>query len=66
MVGLGQTRLQRIARDDYILKRRAWRIDKRPIADILIGAFATRFDGLLTRNTKHFRSFFPDLRLEGP
>lgn len=51
---------------DYILKRRAWRIDKRPIADILIGAFATRFDGLLTRNTKHFRSFFPDLRLEGP
>ncbi len=50
---------------DYILKRRARRIDKRPIADILIGAFATRFDGLLTRNTKHFNCFFPDLRLEG-
>ena len=51
---------------DYILKRRDRRIGKRPIADILIGAFATRFDGLLTRNTKDFRSFFPDLHLQEP
>ena len=51
---------------DYILKHRDRRIGKRPIADILIGAFATRFDGLLTRNTKDFRSFFPDLHLQEP
>ncbi|HEY4273146.1 MAG TPA: hypothetical protein VGM65_14195 [Candidatus Udaeobacter sp.] len=51
---------------DYILKRRDRRIGKRPIADILIGAFANRFDGLLTRNTKDFRSFFPDLTLQEP
>jgi hypothetical protein len=51
---------------DYMLRRRHRRISKRPIADILIGAFAMRFDGLLTRNTKDFRTVFPDLLLEGP
>ena len=50
----------------YILKRRRSRISRRPIADILIGAFASRFDGLLTRNAKDFRVLFPDLRLEEP
>jgi hypothetical protein len=47
-------------------KRRMGRISKRPIADVLIGAFATRFDGLLTRNVKDFRGLFPDLRLQEP
>ena len=51
---------------DYILKRRRDEINKRPIADVLIGAFAMRFDGLLTRTVKHFRGLFPDLRLEKP
>ena len=50
----------------YILKRRRGEISKRPIANVFIGAFAGRFDGLLTRNVKHFRGFFPDLRLEKP
>ena len=50
----------------YMLKRSRDQIGKRPIADILIGAFASRFDGLLTRNTKDFRGLFPDLRLEQP
>jgi predicted nucleic acid-binding protein len=50
----------------YGLKQRRAQITKRPIADILIGAFAGRFDGLLTRNTKDFRAVFPDLRLEAP
>lgn len=50
----------------YILKRRMAKISKRPIADVLIGAFATRFNGLLTRNAKDFRPLFPDLRLEEP
>jgi len=51
---------------DYMLRRRRGRINKRPIADVLIGAFAMRFDGLLTRNAKDFRALFPDLHLEEP
>jgi predicted nucleic acid-binding protein len=51
---------------EYLLRRRHGRINKRPIADILIGAFASRFDGLLTRNVRDFRALFPDLRLEKP
>jgi predicted nucleic acid-binding protein len=50
----------------YILRRRQGRTAKRPIAHVLIGAFAVRFDGLLTRNTNDFRALFPDLRLEQP
>jgi len=50
----------------YMLKRPAGKISKRPIADVLIGAFAMRFNGLLTRNVKDFRDVFPELRLEKP
>jgi predicted nucleic acid-binding protein len=45
----------------YVLSRRLRRIAKRPMADILIGAFAERFDGLMTRNESDFRSVFPRL-----
>lgn len=38
---------------------------KRPVADILIGAYARRFQGLLTRKPSDFRSSFPDLTLIG-
>jgi len=48
----------------YMLKRRTGKISKRPIADVLIGAFAVRFNGLLTRNAKDFRGLFPDLPVE--
>lgn len=51
---------------EYRLRRCRGRLNERPIADILIGAFACRFDGLLTRNIKDFRALFPDLRLEEP
>ncbi|MBA3961857.1 MAG: type II toxin-antitoxin system VapC family toxin [Chthoniobacterales bacterium] len=40
--------------------------NKRPIADVLIGAFAQRFDGLLTRNARDFQKLFPALRIETP
>jgi len=50
----------------YMLKRRRGQIKKPPVADILIGAFASRFDGLLTRNAKDFRVLFPDLRIDTP
>jgi len=39
---------------------------KRPIADILIGAFAQGHQGLLTRNAGDFRGVFPALRVETP
>ncbi len=45
----------------HILKRRAKQAPKRPVADALIGAFASRFQGLLTRNAADFRNLFPSL-----
>lgn len=46
-----------------IQKKRAGSLPKRPLADLLIGAFAARHDGLLTRNGKDFNSLFPELRV---
>jgi len=42
------------------------RFPKGPMADALIGAFASRFEGLLTRNTADFRQLYPKLRLISP
>jgi len=39
---------------------------RRPLADILIGAFALRVGGLVTRNARHFSSVFPDLKISVP
>lgn len=50
----------------YVQARRLRRIEKRPMADILIGAFAERFDGLMTRNESDFRSVFPSLPILMP
>jgi len=47
----------------YVQAKRLLRTPKRPMADILIGGFAERFDGLLTRNEADFRSVFPNLRI---
>lgn len=47
-------------------KRRIDKAARRPIADILIGAFAQRFQGLLTRNIGDFRKLFPSLQLLSP
>lgn len=47
----------------YVAARRAAKVPKRPLADILIGAFASRFDGLLTRNESDFRTTFPGLTI---
>jgi hypothetical protein len=51
---------------DFIERRRAGALSKRPRADILIGAFATRHDGLLTRNGGDFAPQFPGLALRAP
>lgn len=50
----------------YVAGRRAGRLPKRPVADVLIGAFACRFHGILTRNEADFRSVFPMLKVLAP
>ena len=41
-------------------------VTRRPIADVQIGGFALRFDGLLTRNAGDFRAAFPNLKILEP
>jgi hypothetical protein len=50
----------------FIQRKRAGLLPKRPLADILIGAFASRHQGLITRNPKDFEPVFPDLALRIP
>ena len=38
----------------HVAKKRFGQAAKRPVADVLIEAFATRFRGLITRTPKHF------------
>ena len=39
---------------EYVQRKRSAQGCKRPLADIFIEAFAKRFQGLITRNPKHF------------
>ena len=50
----------------YVAARRTAKVPKRPLADILIGAFASRRDGILTRNASDFRTVFPRLAIAAP
>jgi len=50
----------------FIEQKRSGQIPKRPLADILIGAFATRYQGLITRNPGDFARLFPSLTLRVP
>jgi hypothetical protein len=50
----------------YVALRRAGKSTRRPIADVLIGAFAATRQGLLTRNPSDFAPFFPDLPIGMP
>ncbi len=38
----------------HVALKRSAHAAKRPVADVLIEAFAMRFDGLITRNPRHF------------
>jgi predicted nucleic acid-binding protein len=51
---------------EHIRRSRARQLRKRPLADILIGAFAQRHAGLLTRNPDDFQKTFPALALRVP
>jgi predicted nucleic acid-binding protein len=50
----------------HVRRRREGVGPRRPIADILIGAFAQRFQGLVTRDRDHFRPAFPQLEIRDP
>jgi predicted nucleic acid-binding protein len=50
----------------FIRRKRAGLVPKKPIADVLIGAFASRYQGLITRNPTDFVSIFPVLPLQVP
>ena len=50
----------------FVQRKRAGMLPKRPLADILIGAFAIRHQGLITRNPDDYKPVFPGLTLRGP
>jgi hypothetical protein len=50
----------------YVKTRRADKIPKRPVADILIGGFALNRKGLVTRNASDFHRWFPKLVIREP
>jgi predicted nucleic acid-binding protein len=48
----------------YVAMKRKRRVPRRPIADVQIGSFSERFQGLLTRNPDDFRAVFPRLPIK--
>lgn len=50
----------------YVRSRRTDTVPKRPVADILIGGFASNRQGLITRNSSDFRRWYPSLVLREP
>ena len=50
----------------HVSFKRGGQLRRRPVADILIGAFALRVGGLITRNIGHFKPVFSTLSLAEP
>lgn len=50
----------------HILQKKKGEEKRRPVADVLIGAFALRAGGLITRNKKHFAALYPSLKILEP
>ena len=51
---------------EHVLRKRKGEVTKRPIADVLIGAYALQKGGLITRNEDDFRSLYPALDIYNP
>ena len=51
---------------EHVMRKRAGEVKKRPIADVMIGAYALEKGGLITRNEEDFRSLYPTLRILNP
>jgi len=50
----------------YRARRRQQQKVKRPVADVLIAAFAVRFQGIITRNASDFRNILSSLTVAEP
>ena len=51
---------------EHFLRKRKGEAIKRPIADVMIGAYALQKGGLITRNEDDFRLLYPDLTIYNP
>ena len=51
---------------EHIMRKRAGSTRRRPIADVLIGAYAMQKGGLITRNETDFRNLYPNLTIFNP
>lgn len=47
----------------HVQRKRAGKSARRPVADVMIGAFAMANGGLITRNGADIRRLFPALRI---
>ena len=51
---------------EHVVRKRSGIVGKRPIADVMIGAYAMQKGGLITRNEADFRSLYPNLTIFNP
>lgn len=51
---------------EHQIRRRQVYIAKRPVADVMIAAFAMRFQGIITRNADDFREIAPAMTIVVP
>ena len=51
---------------EHIMRKRSGVEKKRPIADVMIGAYAMRKGGLITRNEADFKTLYPNLTIFNP
>ena len=51
---------------EHIMCKRSGVEKKRPIADVMIGAYAMRKGGLITRNEADFKTLYPNLTIFNP
>ena len=52
--------------NEHVLRKRNGVEKKRPIADIMIGAYAMQQGGLITRNEADFKALYPNLTIFNP
>lgn len=51
---------------EHVRRKRSGIAEKRPIADVMIGAYALSRGGLITRNETDFKSLYPNLTIFNP
>ena len=51
---------------EHFLRKRIGGVAKRPIADVLVGAYALANGGLITRNEDDFKTLYPHLNIFNP